>query len=1164
MDRDSFWESTVEFLPSSLFSNIEYLLSNNFQGLPVQIALHKGGSNFRFFTSHWPEMAAVLFQQIKQAPKKQHFPHKTDQEPVARCSEKGFAYWGLFDEDDYLLGLIYVKLPDDNSFTDAQTQNILPLLRLTSQLLQQQKSLHIGQIEGRQAQQRSIQLFNIIEASNMGTWEWNVVTGELVINEQWANMLGYSAEELKPFTLDTWYNVLHPEDRAYSDEKLFACAHDEIDFYDIECRMIHKDGSIIWINDRGSVVSRSTEGAPVWLAGTHTDITEKHEANLRERALINELADRNEMIERILNQLPIGIAVYDNCQFRSSMVNDRYSQYFGWPREEINDMATFLEKLYPDPSYRQKVLDMVRKSIDSGDPGQMHWENLEITTRSGARRFINTSNIPLPGSNLTINTVLDVTQQYLQEIEIRRVKSNQEALINASDDLIWSLDLTGRIQACNKAFTRTIESLTNLKILEGDSVYMPGIAPEIFHKWREYYRRCASGQSFKVVEQTLDPIRNLTLYYSVSFQPIFEVSGKVRAMACYAKDITSERKHQEQIIRTRDELDKIMHMSLDIICTIDIRGHFTKVSAASEKTWGYHPSELVGRRYLDFILEADVEKTVAIEKILLRGEPITYFENRFKKKDGRICLLAWSVVWNAQDELNYCVARDITERKYAEDKLKHSEQYFKALVQDGSDLIAILEPNADYRYVSPSAIRVLGIEPEFFINKNALEFIHPEDQAIVSQSLAQVATSRTVSIAAFRFKTFPNEWRWIETVLTNLLDDPAVEGLVANSRDVTERIEAEKALQESIERFEKVAQATNDAIWDWDIEHDSMYWGGGFKHLFGYDGQQHPKTIEGCHRQIHSEDKKGMTQAFYTAIQDKKQNKFQYEYRFQKSDGSYALVIDRGVIIRDENRQAKRMVGAITDISYRKEFEEALQRLNSNLRQYTKELERSNAELEQFAYVASHDLQEPLRMVTSFLSLLQKKYEGKLDERAQQYIHFAVDGATRMRQIILDLLEYSRAGRKDTEPEWVDLNEILEDYRMLRGKSLREKSGTVCSDDLPRIMTFKGPLKQILYNLIDNGLKYSKIDQPPIVNVTFHEDDTFWKFSVNDNGIGIPEEYFSRIFELFQRLHPNSEYNGTGIGLAIVKKIIDNLNGKIWIESLVNHGSTFYFTIPKS
>jgi signal transduction histidine kinase len=233
------------------------------------------------------------------------------------------------------------------------------------------------------------------------------------------------------------------------------------------------------------------------------------------------------------------------------------------------------------------------------------------------------------------------------------------------------------------------------------------------------------------------------------------------------------------------------------------------------------------------------------------------------------------------------------------------------------------------------------------------------------------------------------------------------------------------------------------------------------------------------------------------------------------------------------------------------------------LNRMTEQLTNSNKELAQFAYIASHDLQEPLRMVSSFLSRLEYQYSEQLDERAKQYIYFAIDGAKRMRNMILDLLEYSSVGNVHYIFEDVNVNLVMKEIISFNAEMIAEKNATITFDELPLVRAVRTPLMQVLQNLINNGIKYQKPGSQPVIRVSAFETETHWQFAVADNGIGIEPRYFDKIFVVFQRLHAKNEYSGTGIGLAICKKIVENHNGKIWIESEAGKGSVFYFTISK-
>jgi signal transduction histidine kinase len=225
------------------------------------------------------------------------------------------------------------------------------------------------------------------------------------------------------------------------------------------------------------------------------------------------------------------------------------------------------------------------------------------------------------------------------------------------------------------------------------------------------------------------------------------------------------------------------------------------------------------------------------------------------------------------------------------------------------------------------------------------------------------------------------------------------------------------------------------------------------------------------------------------------------------------------------------------------------------------ELARSNADLEQFAYVASHDLQEPLRMVTAYTQLLGEKYKGRLDENADKFIGYASEGATRMQVLIQDLLKFSRVGRKEAPYANVDCNAVMEEVRQTLTSAIQESGAVVSSTNLPSVWADRTQMMQVFQNLIGNAIKFRGKD-PPVVRVQAEKTDRHWLFSVSDNGIGIAPEYADNVFVVFQRLHARTEYPGNGIGLAICKKIVERFGGKIWMESQPGAGSSFKFTVP--
>ena len=356
-------------------------------------------------------------------------------------------------------------------------------------------------------------------------------------------------------------------------------------------------------------------------------------------------------------------------------------------------------------------------------------------------------------------------------------------------------------------------------------------------------------------------------------------------------------------------------------------------------------------------------------------------------------------------------------------------------------------------------------------------------------------------------------------------------------------LQINKALEESEERFHDLADNIPNLAWmadatGWIFWYNTQwfdYTGTTLEEMKGWGWQKvhHPEYIESITEEWESNIKAGKP---YDNI-----------FPLKGKDGKYRWFLTRVTPIRDEQGKLLRWFGTNTDITELKQSEE--------------ELKRSNIELERFAYVSSHDLQEPLRMVTLYSQLLERRYKDNLDNDANDFIEYIVEGANRMRQLIDDLLEYSRVTSQAKEFEKVDLEKVLDVVLHNLAIPIQENNVTISHDSLPTVFVDKNQMVQVFQNLINNAIKFHGQNTPKIY-ISAQKDNKKWKFAVKDNGIGIEPKHQKQIFKVFKRLHTREEYPGTGIGLSIAQKIIRHHGGQIWVESELGKGTTFFFTIP--
>jgi PAS domain S-box-containing protein len=500
--------------------------------------------------------------------------------------------------------------------------------------------------------------------------------------------------------------------------------------------------------------------------------------------------------------------------------------------------------------------------------------------------------------------------------------------------------------------------------------------------------------------------------------------------------------------------------------------------------------------------------------------------------------------------------KNIDERKKNAEELARAYEERNSILESIGDGFIAIDSNWKVNYWNKMAERLLGKNRGGVLDHDFREIhVGLENTNFYGYMYRAIEEGKALEIEEY----FREIGLWLEISLY-----PSRNGLAIYFKDVTERNKAFEQIKLSNERFEKITEVTHDAIWDWDIKNASIYYGKGFENIFGYDLSLVPPSLDFWSSGIHPEDIDRISASLRSALDDPSVEFWFDEFRFKLANGEdYAFVIDRGVVLRDESGQAYRMLGSLADITDRINYENSLRENNLKLARYTRELEQSNWELEQIAFVTSHDLQEPLRMITGFLSQLERRYQNQLDDKAHQYIRLAMGGSQRMKQIISDLMEYSRASKSLDEKTDVCLSNILEEYGLIRQKVILDKKVKIILINDLVFLSFRLSVTQVFHNLLDNAIKYSRSGEAPVIEIDAWEKEGFYYFSVKDNGIGIDPLYFGKIFEMFQRLHASDMYSGTGIGLAITKKLIENMGGEIWLESQEGVGTTFYFKLPK-
>ena len=546
-------------------------------------------------------------------------------------------------------------------------------------------------------------------------------------------------------------------------------------------------------------------------------------------------------------------------------------------------------------------------------------------------------------------------------------------------------------------------------------------------------------------------------------QPIYGDDGSFLGRRASHQDVTENKKAEEQI----QKLANIVESSDDAITSKTLEGKITSWNRGAEFLYGYSSTEIIGKNISILVPDHLQKELEEYTEMIKNGKKVFHHETKRLRKDEieiDVSLTLSPIFDTLRNMVGIStIARDITERRKAEEALRLSNIYNRNLIEASLDPLVTIGPDGKITDVNKATETVTGQKRDELIgNDFSNYFTQPEKAKKGYQQVFQKGFVRDYPLkiqhkngtnipVLYNASTYKNE-------------TGKVIGVFAAARDITQLKKAEEELKKHRENLEITVK-------------------------------KRTKELAESNEMLEKEIK--------------------------------------------EHEIAEKELGKVVD-----------------------ELTRSNKDLEQFAYIASHDLQEPLRSVSGFLQLLSRRYHGKLDSKADKYIDIAVGGATRMQTMIEDLLKFSRVTTRGKEFKPTDVETILGDVLLDLRAIIQDNNAIITHNPLPTIIADESQIKQLFQNLIANAIKFHG-DEPPQIHVSSEEKNKEWLFSVKDNGIGIDPKYAERIFEVFKRLHTRKKYSGTGIGLAVSRKIVERHGGSIWIDSSPGEGSTFYFTISK-
>ncbi|VXB36018.1 PAS domain S-box protein [Maribacter litoralis] len=724
------------------------------------------------------------------------------------------------------------------------------------------------------------------------------------------------------------------------------------------------------------------------LAKQVVHLLELRKAKVLEQKQKIELEKKGRLLDNVVSAT--GIGIWERNLVKDTFtLNEEGIAIFGIDQNTLDNFKTddWFKLIYPAdlPLVQKKMLECLKyPSKDCSVQYRLLQKNGEYKWVHEKGKVLKWNDAKEPLS--MYGTIQDITQKKTFTTELQRVKNNQEAMINSTRDLMWSIDLDFNLITANTAFHELVKKIQGKPFEEGNSVFSESVPQSVTEKWRSYYKKALKTGSFSVKQKIQDPDKFWTTYGLTSFDLMYNKEGETIGIACFSKDITSEILSQQVLISAKAEMQKIMDTSLDIICTIDEEGYFLSINKAVKEVWGYAPKEIIGTNYIELVYQEDHLVTEQSAASVLSGEKVVNFENRYVHKNGHVVPMLWSSNWDEKDRVYYCIAKDNTEKKKAELQLAHSERLFKTLVQESSDIISITDLEGNFTYVSPSSINVIQISPEELIGTNAFEYVHPDDIEQVAKSFSLIAEQKSVQIAPYRFKNKKGEWRWFIANASNQLNSPTIEGVIVTSRDIHEKREAKEQLIQSERRFKTLVQEGSDMICLIDEKADFTYASPTSIKVLNITPEQFIGT--NAFDYIHPDDYETVYNEFIKVLKIPQVNI--KPFRFKHGDGHWVW-LETVITNKIDEPTLKGIVANSKDVTTKV--------------QHLKAIEEQNAQLKKIAWTQSHIVRAPVARLMGLVELLRDDKEKLKQEEREQILNFILTSADEIDHVIKDIVD---------------------------------------------------------------------------------------------------------------------------------------------------------------
>ena len=845
------------------------------------------------------------------------------------------------------------------------------------------------------------------------------------------------------------------------------------------------------------------------------------------------------------------------------LLNLQAEKQFGYSRDEL--IGQKVKNIIPEGFAERLIADGTRSAVEA--LAQQIGTGIElIARRKDKTEFpIEIMLSPLESAEGTLVTaaIRDISVRKSAEKHLAQMEGRYRGLLEAAPDAMVVVNPAGEIVLLNvqaeKQFGYQRDELIGQKV---KNIIPEGFAERLIADGTRSAAEALAQQIGTGIELIARRKDKTEFPIEIMLSPLESSEGTLVTAAI--RDISVRRAAEKHLGQMESRYRGLLEAAPDAMVVVDQSGAIVLLNVQAEKQFGYRRDELLGQQVKNIIPEGFAERLIAdgtrsaAEALAQQiGTGIELIARRKDKTEFPIEIML-SPLESAEGTLVTAAIRDISVRKSAEKHLAQMEGRYRGLLEAAPDAMVVVNPAGEIVLLNVQAEKQFGYQRDELIGQKVKNII-PEGFAerliadgtrSAAEALAQQIGTGIELIARRKDKTeFPIE------IMLSPLESSEGTLVTAAIRDISVRRAAEKHLGQMESRYRGLLEAAPDAMVVVNQRGEIVLLNVQAEKKFGYHrdelvGQKVKNIIpEGFAERLVADALRSVEDALAQQIGTG------IELTGRRKDGTEFPI--ELMLSPLESAEGILVTAAVRDITVRRQAD-------ANLLSKVEELKRSNEELGQFAYIASHDLQEPLRMVASYTQLLSRRYKGKLDSDADEFIAFAVDGASRMQRLIQDLLAYSRVGTKGRDLLEISSEEALLSALINLRAGIQECGAQVTHDSLPIVLADEMQLVQLFQNLVGNAIKYQSKGVPKVHISAVKNGGKKWTFSVKDNGLGIEPQYFEKIFGMFQRLHKREEFAGTGIGLAICKKIVERHGGSISVESQPGQGATFRFALAES